>query len=437
MVTDAQGNRLTGASPKAGELYDQSVAEFQCYRDDPVATIDAAIADSPDFAMAHILRAHLFLSGSEKSAVPAAKMNIAEAMRCAESSREKQHIAALQACVDSEFGATRGHLESVLSEHPRDAAALQMAHLWDFFCGDSATIRDRVARHLPHWSADVPGYHAVLGMQAFGLEEMGEYGPAEDAGRRAVELNPGDAWAQHAVAHVMEMQNRLDDGVAWMRNNEEGWTQGSLIAVHNWWHLGLYFLDLGETRSVLDLYDRHIRGERSKMALDMVDASAMLWRLHMRDVETGARWAELADDWADAVAPGYYAFNDVHATMAFLGAGRIGQAEETLAAMKAALGTGGDNDAMAREIGIPVAAGLIAFAEGDYSGAVEKLNPIRQTLNRFGGSHAQRDVFQLTLVEAAIRSRQGDLAAALVQGRLDAKPESPTNRYLAGKLQAA
>ena len=435
MMTDAQGNELTGASPAAVALFDAATDEFLCYRDDPLETVGKAVRESPDFAMGHIFRAHLFLSATEKGALAPAAASVAKAKARARTEREKGHLAALDACLRSDFQATRDGLEAVLTDYPRDALALQMAHLWDFYCGDSQAIRDRAVRHAARWGPQVPCYHAVLGMQAFGHEEMGDYAKAEALGREAIAINPADAWAQHAVAHVMEMQNRLEEGIAWMRDREADWTRGSLLAIHNWWHLALFHLDRGDTAAVLELYDRHIRGERSSLALDMLDASALLWRLNLRGVEAGDRWADLADDWAENGAPGYYAFNDAHAIMAYLGAGRAGKARETLDAMTAALGSGGDNDAAAREAGIPAAGGLIAFAQGDYAGAVTLLAPVRQALTRIGGSHAQRDVFDLTLTEAALRAGDAGLVRSLVRERLATRPKSPTNLMLARRAE--
>ncbi|TGU25437.1 tetratricopeptide repeat protein, partial [Mesorhizobium sp. M4B.F.Ca.ET.150.01.1.1] len=101
----------------------------------------------------------------------------------------------------------------------------------------------------------------------------GDYARAESFGRQAVEIEPRDGWAQHAVAHVMEMQSRQREGIAWMRANPEAWTKESFLQIHNWWHLALFHYDLGETGEVLRLYDGPIYGKRSTLALNMVDAS--------------------------------------------------------------------------------------------------------------------------------------------------------------------
>src|SRR5690606_14103564 len=186
------------------------------------------------------------------------------------------------------------------------------------FTGNARMLRDRIARALPSWDETMPGFHAVLGMHAFGLEESGDYGRAERQGRRAVELEPRDGWAQHAVAHVMEMQSRQRDGIAWMRANTDNWTKESFLQVHNWWHLALYHFDLGEADEVLALYDGPIFGDRSTVALNMVDASALLWRLHLAGVDAGNRWDALAANWESHADAANYAFNDAHAMMAFV-----------------------------------------------------------------------------------------------------------------------
>ncbi len=228
-------------------------------------------------------------------------------------------------------------MEDVAIEYPRDLLALQVGHQLDFFRGEARMLRDRIARALPAWSNDVPGYHVMLGMHAFGLEETGDYAAAEVCGRTAVALDGRDAWAQHAVAHVMEMQGRQQEGIAWMTGNTEGWSRDNFFAVHNWWHVALYHLDLGNTDEALKLFDGPIYGAKSRVILEMIDASAMLWRMHLRGIDVGDRWQAVADAWEPVKHAGNYAFNDAHAAMAFVGAGRKDSLARVIEAQKEAM----------------------------------------------------------------------------------------------------
>jgi hypothetical protein len=231
----------------------------------------------------------------------------------------------------------------------------------------------------------------------------------------------------------MEMQGRLPEGVDWLTGRTGDWAPDNMFAFHNWWHLALYHLDLGETGTVLRLYDEAIRPQPSPVALETLDATALLWRLHLRDVDGGARWAELAETWAPMAEDGYYAFNDMHAMMAFVATGRVDDADRLLAAQARSAAAGGTNAAMTAEVGLPVCRALRAFGAGDYATAVELLAPVRAVAHRFGGSHAQRDVLNLTLVEAALRDGQADLARTLSAERTEAKPGSPFNWRLTAR----
>ncbi|TIT87384.1 MAG: tetratricopeptide repeat protein, partial [Mesorhizobium sp.] len=274
-------------------------------------------------------------------------------------------------------------LEDIAIDEPLDAVALQVGHQIDFFTGNARMLRDRIGRALPAWKKGMPGYHAVLGMQAFGLEEMGDYARAESFGRQAIAIEPRDGWAQHAVAHVMEMQSRQRDGIAWMRANPQAWTKDSFLKIHNWWHLALFHYDLGETDEVLKLYDGPIYGDRSTLALNMVDASAILWRLHLGGVDVGDRWAVLAANWMPKAAAGNYAFNDAHAMMAFVGAGLEAPARTLLEAQREAMNGSDDNAAFTRDVGHPLTLAIKEFGEGSYTESVRLIRPIRSIAHRF------------------------------------------------------
>jgi hypothetical protein len=278
-------------------------------------------------------------------------------------------------------------------------------------------LRDRVSRVLPAWDRRVPGYHAVLGMHAFGLEETGDYNRAEKQGRLSVELEPRDGWGHHAVAHVLEMQGRRREGVEWMKTRSQDWARDSFFAVHNWWHLALFHLGLDEIDEALALFDGPIYGKTSRIILEMVDASALLWRLHLRGVDVGNRWNAVSDNWAPLAAAQNYAFNDMHAMMAFVCTNRTNEANALLGAQLRAMASSDDNASFTREVGHAAALAIQSFGEGRYAEAIRLLRPVRNHAHRFGGSHAQRDVIDLTIIEAAKRASRHSLAAALLTER--------------------
>ncbi|QKC80626.1 tetratricopeptide repeat protein [Mesorhizobium sp. NZP2077] len=423
-IKDTFGLTFSGATEAGFTPYSQAVSQLQCFIGDPVASVDRAIAENPGFVMAHVFKGYLFGLATERDATAVARTCHEAALPLAATTREQAHVLALGHLAGGRWHDAARILEDIAIDAPLDAVALQVGHQIDFFTGNARMLRDRIARALPSWQNDMPGYHAMLGMEAFGLEEMGEYALAEKLGRTAVGIEPRDGWAQHAVAHVMEMQSRQRDGIAWMRADPEAWTRDSFLQVHNWWHLALFHYDLGETDEVLALYDGPIYGTPSAMALNMVDASAILWRLYLGGVDVGDRWSALAANWPK-VGAGNYAFNDAHAMMAFVGAGLDAPARTLVEAQREAMRGNDDNAAFTRDVGHPLTLAINAFGAGNYSEAMRLIRPIRAIAHRFGGSHAQRDIIDLTLIEAALRAGDGALARALTAERSTARPDSP------------
>ena len=265
---------------------------------------------------------------------------------------------------------------------------------------------------------------------------VGDFARADIYGRQAVESDPRDGWAVHAVAHVNEMRGDLDTGIPWLADNAEHWAPESGFAYHNWWHLGLLYLDKGDIAQVLKLYDEKVRPDsNAQIALEWVDASAMLWRLHLEGVDVGDRFETLANCWQRAGEDAFYAFNDLHAIMAFLGAGRDADVERTLKAMRGAVARRGDNGYMTRKIGLPLAEAFVAYEAGRYGECVDKIVSTRGVAQRFGGSHAQRDILTLTALHAALRGGMAATAEALAAERLAHKPHSPWAGRLARRAR--
>jgi hypothetical protein len=425
-TTDRYGNAVSTTNRGAVATLDQAAEAMLGFRADPLALADAAIAEQPDFAMGHALRAGLMVMSGEPAAAAEGLRSVeaGEALRHA-NARERAHLAAARAWCEGDMSLAQSRYGAISAEHPRDLFALQVAHTTDFFLGNAAGLRDRPTAAMRAWREAETGFAWMLGMQAFGLEECGEYDQAEQAGRMALALNPTDAWATHAVAHVMEMQGRDREGVRFLGLREGAWSQAGLLAVHNWWHLALYHLEHGEHEQVLAIYDRAVAPREGSVVLELVDASAMLWRLMLRGVETGGRFAAVSAAWQAMGGVGFYAFSDLHAVMAHLGAGRADLVAEALGAMRRAAAGRGSNARMTRDIGLPLAEGFAAFMLGDHGRAVWTMVPVAGQAIGFGGSNAQRDVIWLTLLEAALRAGEGSVARDLAARRLAAKPESP------------
>ncbi len=429
-LTDCRGVPVSIASQKAVDALEAAHQEFLCYRGDPVGMIDAVLAEHPDFVMGHCFKAGLLTQAMETRIYDemCASLHAAEALADKANDRERGHIAAIRAWCDGDFYEAVRHWEAVLVEHPRDLLALQLAHLSDVLLGDVTDQRDVVARVFPDWDEGIPGYGYVLGLYSFGLEECRDFSRAEEYGRHAVAMNPHDAYAIHAVAHVMEMRGRQQGGIWWMTSREDDWARGN-FANHLWWHLSLFHLDLGQYDRVLAIYDDKLRNDDpTGDKYEELDSAALLWRLRLLDVDVGERWKRLADKWAPSATDTLYAFNDVHAMITFVCDGRDDLAEAVLNANERYAQHANDaNVAMTRVVGLPFCRAVQAFAEGDYDRAVDLLLPIRYRTHLLGGSHAQRDIIAWTLLEAALRAGRHKLALSLANERTELKPTSPQN----------
>ena len=298
---DARGIPVSCSDPSALALYEKALGQYQSYVGDPVATIEEALRHAPDFVLGHAFRATVLMTYSERRFAEQARVSVAsaEALLRHANTREQALVAAARRLVDGDWDAACAAFDRVLVEDPRDAFAIQSAHLMDFYRGDALNLRNRISRVLPSWSPSVPGYSYILGMHAFGLEECNQYREAEESGRRALDLQPRDGWAVHAVTHVLEMQGRVDEGIAWLESREPDWAPDNGFAFHNYWHLALYYLDRQRHSDVLTLYDTRVHPEPPDFALQLLDATALLWRLFLEGVDLGRRADVLAKNWAD------------------------------------------------------------------------------------------------------------------------------------------
>jgi len=416
----------------ARRTYDEAIAALLRFRPEVVDLAERAIAEDADLAIARALRAYIALLSSEAH-------DARGAGRWLESSahgRGQTHFSIVQRWASGDwYGAARA-LDALLDEDPGDTLALAVGHQLDFFTGDAANLRDRAARALARMARDDPARGFAEGMWAFGLEECGDYRRAEEAGRAAVTAHPDDVWAIHAVAHVCEMEGRADDGIRFLDERGQVWQHGTFFNVHLSWHRALFGLEHRDYAGALAIYDRVLHpspgsrgatGRSAGTAIEMVDATALLWRLFLDEIDTGDRLRVLADAWAAKDPRPWYVFNDLHALMAFVGSGRLDAAASLVARLDDFVRTGDasmSNWTMVAAAGLAVARALLAFGRRDYRTAVDALAPMHGRMAVFGGSHAQRDAFERTLVVAAERAGETSLARRLVDERRTVRPTS-------------
>jgi tetratricopeptide (TPR) repeat protein len=412
------------------DMLEIALGEYLGWTGDPVATLKSAISADPDLILGHTTLAALHsLGGIPGGAKPIQRaLAAANALAAQASPHERLHLAAANAWAEGDIIGAASFWEAAVDADPADLLALRLAHDTHFYLGDAQKLRDVPLAALSTYQGNPEQRGFVLGMAAFGLEECGDYARAERAGREAVDLNPADSWSIHAVAHVLEMQDRADEGIGWLRALEPHWAPAAGLAVHQWWHAALFLIELEALDEALAVYDAHIRPGADAQILDLVDAAALLWRLDLLGVSLGDRWQVLSPKWSRYAQDHVLAFNDVHIALTLAAAGEDAAAAqlEDSVARYAAAGTGtGTNAAVSAELGLPLIRALRAFRNGDAQQTVAILAPIFKRLAPVGGSNAQRDLFIQTLGIAAFRTQSNDIAQAVVTERRRLKSGTP------------
>jgi len=370
-------------------LYQRALSSLWLQRGDPLALAREAVQAAPQSAGARLLEASLLVCSRDLRDFEAAGWAYAALRRLPLTPREGAHAGALASAIDGDLAGACRRYDAILQDEPRDALALWVAQVFDYFLGNAPALRERSGRAVARWPASAPGHHAVLATHAFALGECGDYAAAEDAALRALELEPHDLRAEHALLHVLEMQGRAAEGLRRVAHHQTN---------HLSWHRALFYLQLDRPGDALALYDSRLRLDT---LADLVDASALLWRLHLTGFDVAARFAGLAARWSPHAEDAYCAFNDLHAMMAFAGAGRRDWAQRLLAAQEKRLArVAGANHDMTRLVGYPACRALAAFGRGDFRLAETLLRALPPVAHRIGGSHAQRDVLTLTRAAA-------------------------------------
>jgi tetratricopeptide (TPR) repeat protein len=439
MITSKRNTAASNAAQgTAGTVQrcEHALELLHTHRGNASAEVDRVLADDPQNMFGHCLRAALIVLADDPAARPALAVSVTamETANTGGDERMRRHTDAARAWLEGDVDLAAERYSAIVTDWPRDILALVVAHAFDFRFARRQVLLDRIAQVLPAWDAAVPGYASVLAMYAFGLEENGHYERAERMARRALDLDPRLAAAIHVISHVMEMQGRTREGLAFLAATEPAWREGTGFSVHLAWHQALFHLDAVNPDAALAVYDKQIAKPGASDMSVLADASALLWRLQLRSIEVGERWRLLADRWEKHSFSGVRPFYAVHAMMAFAATGRAGAAARVFDALPHADTKGGAPSLPQEALAAPFCEGLLAFTRKDYTDCVDWLVRVRHLADRCGGSLAQCDLIHLTFTEAALRARKERLASSLVAERTAQKPASLLNQLLQQRL---
>jgi tetratricopeptide (TPR) repeat protein len=430
MLTDCLGNPLSNMNPIARQGVDDFVDGFIRY-DAKAANVLAAANAEPSAMLAQVYAGMLFMFLESPAAPGAAAPWIAkaEALANAANDRERGALAFLKAWAAGDIPASLDIAQAVLAENPRDLVVLKLAQYHLFNRGDAEGMLATAFKSSPH-CRDIP---QVGGMVAFGLEQCHRLDEAEEVARAALDREPREPWAQHAIAHVMLTQGRIGEGADFMRTSSETWRGlNSFMSTHNWWHLGLFLISQGARRELLELYDARIWGIDKGYTQDQVGAVSFLARLEFAGIDVGGRWDDVAD---------HLALRAEETTLPFLtlqylyGLARGGRSEahDLMAAIKRA-----SEDAPAFErsawsdVALPTARGILAHLDGDHGRGADFLSRALPKMQAIGGSHAQRDLFEQIYLDALLKAGRKDEAKGVLMARKVFDPDGvPLNAMLA------
>lgn len=436
MFKDCRGLALTTSTEQAVVDYDHAVDGYLGYRADLNARLEALLRTDPDFGMAHCLKGYLLMMAFRADLLPAARAASANAWRgiVNATAREHAHAGALDAWVAGDPAQAVAVWQQILRDHPHDILAFRLAHFVDFWLGRPEAMLASVLAVERRWSPAIPGYTGLLGCRCFAHEELGYYLEAEQAGREAIRRDPSDLWAAHGIAHVLEMTGRRSEGIAWVEGLRPRWDGGNNLKHHLWWHQALYHFEHGDMAKVLSLYDDGFRNLVSPLTeampdlyIDVQNAASMLFRLDRQGIDVGDRWTELADKAEARIGDCLSAFTLPHWMMALAATGRDAAAQALLAAMRECALSDGPTPRLVRDVALPVTEAVLANAQGRHAQAVSLMRPVVGEMYRMGGSHAQQDVLEQLLLDAALKAG-ADADARLVLERLAGRNPVPSAR---------
>ncbi len=405
MNLDFYGFEHSGRNAAADAAFGEAVRGVAAHRPTSGPALGRALEADPEHVGALALKgfANVVLARGE---LAAAAVEAAGAVRGAIARRdggtadERVLADALDEAAAGRFRVAADRLDDGFRDRPAVFLPFKLSHALRFMLGDRAGMLAASERMMRAWSPDLAAAGFLAGCHAFALEEHGFYRAAERIGRLAVDLEPEDAWGLHAVGHVHEMRGDTAAGIAWLEATRPNWSACNNFAFHVAWHLALFHLEAGDGERVLDLYDQAVRPNESDDFRDVANAVSLLWRLERRGVDVGDRWQSLAVVAERRRRDTTLVFASLHTLLALVALGDRDGVADLVSALEARAAGQCDQADVAAAIGLPLARTIAGLPGG------VRPDSLVEALPALGGSHAQRDVFVLSLAEVAARTGQ-------------------------------
>jgi len=422
---------LSTESTRAAEQYVLAVEKLLSANVGAEDALGRAIEADPGFALAHAARARLL---QMRGALSEARAAAARAVQLAPSAtrRERAHVEALALNLEPDMPRALAHVLEHLREFPRDGLVLSLTSGIFSLIGFSGR-RDRNEALLELLDGLAVSYGEdwwFLNVHGFACTEADKRTRGRRLIDRALALNPRNAHAAHARAHVCYEANESGDGADFLRPFLADYDRTAQMHCHLSWHLALFSLALGRPEDAWTLYDDHIRPGNSYASalITLSDSVSLLWRCRLWDMERGAvAWGELRDFARRSFPAPSVAFADEHVVMACAACGDHAGAAARIEELRRLEHEGRQP---AGRVAADVAEAMAAFAQGHDDTVIRLLAPLLGELVRVGGSHAQRDVFEETLLGAYLRSGRTEAAGALFRERLDRRPSARDRSWL-------
>lgn len=431
--TDAYGLPLTAPSQEAVHWYNQGIRGLLGFRQDTAECFAKALALAPTFAMAHLhLGVHYFLEESADM-VARAQACFAQARNhiAGLTERERDVIETLQLWGTGRVREAIARMHAALEARTHEIILLQRLYFIYFVQGASEKLRDLPASLLRHYDND----SYVLGMYSFGLEETQDFARAFETGQQALARNPEDVWALHALAHAAYETGAFSAGTRLLDDGLQHCDNVGTFRTHILWHLALFLWEQGQYQQTLKVYHEQFADPATLLPPNFVDSVSLLWRLNLTGQPTPEEWQALTPSLDTLRHMRTYLFNQMHIALGLTGAGRLEWASAYLADLQARVRP--ERPGLLGEVGLPLVEGIVAYAKGDYARTVACLHPIHQRIIGIGGSHAQRELFSDILLDAALHTREYDVASAIIETKRRSRPDRPLALVALQKLQAA